>query len=162
MRVRSDGVETRKRVLTAACAVFVEKGFRDATIAEICDRAGTNTASVNYHFRDKESLYVEVWRHTAQRAHALYPCDGNVPEDAPAEDRLRELSGAVSTPSKPASPEAQPPVTKPVAQPAADESSYQRLTERLLALAGYNDDPEFFKRSMREFVMRSRQDDSPE
>lgn len=45
---------------------------------------------------------------------------------------------------------------------AVDESPYRRLTERLLTLAGYNDDPEFFKRSMRDFLMRGRQDDSPE
>ncbi|NQU10292.1 CerR family C-terminal domain-containing protein [bacterium] len=95
MRQRSDGVETRKRILESACAVFVEKGFHDATIAEICRGAQTNTASVNYHFRDKESLYVEVWKHCARQAADLYPVDGGVPPGASAADRLRGHIGAL-------------------------------------------------------------------
>jgi len=89
MRQRKDGIETRRRILEAATEVFAEKGFRDATVAEICERAQTNTASVNYHFRDKESLYVEVWKHAAEQAAQLYPFDGGVPPDAPASARLR-------------------------------------------------------------------------
>jgi AcrR family transcriptional regulator len=89
MRHRSDGIETRKRILEAACEVFADKGFRDATVADICRRARTNTASVNYHFRDKQSLYVEAWTQAARRALELYPIDGGVPADAAAEQRLR-------------------------------------------------------------------------
>jgi TetR/AcrR family transcriptional regulator, regulator of cefoperazone and chloramphenicol sensitivity len=59
---RKGGVATRKRLLAAAGRVFAEKGYRDATIAEICRLAGTNIASVNYHFSDKESLYREASR----------------------------------------------------------------------------------------------------
>ncbi len=61
---RKDGVETRKRLLDAACGVFAAKGFEDASIAEICEDAGANVAAVNYHFGSKDALYVEVWRHT--------------------------------------------------------------------------------------------------
>lgn len=79
---------TRTRVLKSACAVFAEKGYRDATVAEICERAGANVASVNYHFRDKESLYAEVWRDAHRRAFEAYPPDGGLSDDAPAEQRL--------------------------------------------------------------------------
>ncbi len=89
MRQRIDGIETRKRILEAASRVFADKGFREATVAEICERAQANIASVNYHFRDKESLYVEVWKHAAALANELYPIDGGVPADAPAEQRFR-------------------------------------------------------------------------
>ena len=89
MRLRKDGVETRARILEAACEVFSEKGFRDATHAEICERAGVNSAAINYHFRDKENLYVEAWRLAFQRSQEAHPADGGVPAGAPAEERLR-------------------------------------------------------------------------
>ena len=52
--------DTRRMLLAAATSVFAERGFREATIREICQRAGANIAAVNYHFRDKEGLYEEV------------------------------------------------------------------------------------------------------
>jgi len=80
---------TRGRVLESACEVFAEKGYRDATIAEICERAKANIASVNYHFGDKQSLYAEAWRHSFHASLAVHPPDGGVPDDAPAQQRLR-------------------------------------------------------------------------
>jgi hypothetical protein len=59
---RKGGVATRKKLLAAAGRVFAEKGYHDATIAEICRLAGTNIAAVNYHFSDKETLYLEALR----------------------------------------------------------------------------------------------------
>ena len=52
--------ETRARIINAAGPIFAEKGFKDATVREICDAAEVGLASVNYHFRDKQQLYVEV------------------------------------------------------------------------------------------------------
>lgn len=91
MRSRTDGVETRKRILHAACEVFAERGYRDATVAGICRRARANCAAINYHFTDKESLYIEVWRQTSEEAMQLYPIDGGVPSGAPVRERLRGL-----------------------------------------------------------------------
>lgn len=62
MAKREDGKETRLRVLNAACEIFAQKGYRDARVADICDRAGANVASVNYYFGGKASLYQEAWR----------------------------------------------------------------------------------------------------
>ncbi|HVX12491.1 MAG TPA: CerR family C-terminal domain-containing protein [Pirellulales bacterium] len=58
--------ETKERLLEAAGMVFSERGFRAATVREICQRAGANLAAVNYYFGDKERLYVE----SVKRAHA--------------------------------------------------------------------------------------------
>jgi AcrR family transcriptional regulator len=81
--------QTRIRLLEAASKVFSEKGFREATIAEICKQANANIAAVNYHFRDKETLYVEAWRLAFQQSLEAHPFDGGVPATAPARERLR-------------------------------------------------------------------------
>ncbi|MEA3365331.1 MAG: TetR family transcriptional regulator, partial [Candidatus Hydrogenedentes bacterium] len=73
MRVRKDGEETRGKILLAALRVFGEKGYRDATHAEICHRAGVNTAAINYHFGSKEGLYQAAYEYAATLADSLYP-----------------------------------------------------------------------------------------
>jgi AcrR family transcriptional regulator len=80
---------TRKKLLASASDVFVEKGFRDATVAEICSRAAANISAVNYYFGSKEALYQESWRHSFAESIQLHPQDGGVSETASAEDRLR-------------------------------------------------------------------------
>lgn len=85
---RQDTARTRKSLLNAASEVFAEKGYRDATIAEICERAGTNIAAVNYHFGNKETLYRETWRQSFRDSIRVYPPDGGVPPGAPPEKRL--------------------------------------------------------------------------
>ena len=89
------GMDTRQRVLDAACRVFVTRGYRDATIAQICEKARTNIAAVNYHFGGKRKLYVEVWHHLFHESIKAYPPDGGVPASAPPEERLRGRIGAV-------------------------------------------------------------------
>lgn len=86
-RKRSGG--TRGKLLAAAGDVFIEKGFRDATVAEICSRAEANISAVNYHFGSKEALYQEAWRHSFTESLKAYPMDGGVSETATAEERLR-------------------------------------------------------------------------
>lgn len=86
---RIDGQETRRNLLTAACEIFAKKGFRDATIAEICRRAKANVAAANYHFGGKEALYVESWRFAFEKSLKAYPPDGGVAADAPVEAQLR-------------------------------------------------------------------------
>jgi len=80
---------TRQRVLESACQLFAERGYREATVQEICEKAGANVAAVNYYFRDKESLYVEALRHASALALEAFPLHGALPPGAPAEDRLR-------------------------------------------------------------------------
>ena len=58
-RVQADQ-STRLQLLEAAGQVFAEKGFDRATGKEICERAGANTAAVNYYFGGMAGLYAAV------------------------------------------------------------------------------------------------------
>jgi TetR/AcrR family transcriptional regulator, regulator of cefoperazone and chloramphenicol sensitivity len=65
-RIAGAADSTRMRLLKAAAAVFAEHGYQDATVRQICARAGANIALVNYHFGDKLELYTEVLRFALQ------------------------------------------------------------------------------------------------
>ncbi len=58
--------ETRLRLLDAAGPIFAERGYRAATVREICQEAGTNLAAISYHFQDKENFYVAAVKHAAE------------------------------------------------------------------------------------------------
>jgi len=52
---------TKKRLFNAGVKVFAEKGYRDATVREICKKAGAaNINAVNYYFGSKENLYRDI------------------------------------------------------------------------------------------------------
>jgi AcrR family transcriptional regulator len=80
--------DVRRRAIEAAGPIFAEKGFRDATVRDICQAAGINLASVNYYFGDKERLYVAVVRHAHQRYETERPLPDGF-EEQPAPQRLR-------------------------------------------------------------------------
>ncbi len=80
---------TRQSLLEAAADVFANVGFQNATIRDICQKAGANVAAVNYHFGDKSALYAEVLRVQGQLARQLFPIERELHPDAPAEERLK-------------------------------------------------------------------------
>ena len=63
--------KTRAHILRAAAEIFAEKGFRAATVRQICAKADANIAAINYHFNSKEDLYYETFKYVFQDANAL-------------------------------------------------------------------------------------------
>jgi AcrR family transcriptional regulator len=59
-KIEENRQSTRQHLLEAAGQIFAEKGFERTTAKEICERAGTNTAAVNYYFGGIEALYGAV------------------------------------------------------------------------------------------------------
>ena len=80
---------TRDRLLKAGREVFAERGVKEATVREICARAGANVAAVNYYFGGKEKLFIAVLADYLHSAQERYPTNMGLAPDAPAFDRLR-------------------------------------------------------------------------
>ena len=80
---------TREALLEAAAAIFARRGFASATVREICQQAGANVAAINYHFRDKASLYRAVLTHALHCARQKYPPHLGTTRQSPPAERLR-------------------------------------------------------------------------
>ena len=91
----SENPSTKQRLIEAAGALFSERGYRATTVAEICEAADANIASVNYHFGDKESLYDAVWHHAFELTSRAHPIDGSLPEDPELSDFVFSYANAL-------------------------------------------------------------------
>lgn len=56
-KTRSDGAQSRERLLLTAMRLFAERGFANTSTREIALAAGANIASISYYFGDKAGLY---------------------------------------------------------------------------------------------------------
>ena len=87
-------MDSRDTILQAAGEVFAEKPFHQATVRDICRKAGANISAINYHFGDKNRLYVEAVSNARQLLEQRVP----LPEwddSTPADDRLRMFISTV-------------------------------------------------------------------
>ncbi len=80
--------QSRDRLLMAAVEIFAERGFRDATVRDICAKAEVNQASVNYYFGGKEKLYAESLSFAFAQADQCYPLGEALNSSLPAAQRL--------------------------------------------------------------------------
>lgn len=74
---------TKARLLEAAGEEFAAKGYESARVRSICERAGANLAAVNYHFGDKEQLYVQAVVEAYRFQTRAFP--DAIPDGTPAE-----------------------------------------------------------------------------
>src|SRR5512135_2360367 len=54
--------QTRARLLDAAAAAFLERGYDGLTLGEVTERADLGTGTLYLHFADKRALYEAVGR----------------------------------------------------------------------------------------------------
>jgi AcrR family transcriptional regulator len=52
----------RAELLDAARAVFAKRGFTDANVTEVVERAGSSVGSLYHHFGSKTDLFLALWR----------------------------------------------------------------------------------------------------
>ncbi len=64
-RTRSDGAQSRERLLLAAMRLFAEQGFARTSTREIALAAGVNIAAISYYFGDKAGLYRAAFKEPA-------------------------------------------------------------------------------------------------
>jgi len=58
---RSDGEQSRERLIHAALPLFAHQGFAKTSTRSIAEAAGTNLAAIKYYFGDKAGLYRAVF-----------------------------------------------------------------------------------------------------
>ena len=71
----SASADTRELILNAAGRIFAQNGFHATTVRQITREAGANLAAVNYHFRDKQELYLNVLKRAHHSAAATSVAD---------------------------------------------------------------------------------------
>jgi AcrR family transcriptional regulator len=54
--------QTQRALLGAAREVFAERGFADASISDVVERAGSSVGSLYHHFGGKSELFLALWQ----------------------------------------------------------------------------------------------------
>jgi hypothetical protein len=78
-------------IIKAAGEIFIENGYRAATVRQICSLAGVNVAAINYYFGDKKNLYLEVLRYYKEIAFKKYPLDWEIKKTHSPRQKLKSF-----------------------------------------------------------------------
>ena len=89
MSKTTDDNHTKEKLLLHAADVFLEYGYENTTVRMIAQKAGVNAALINYHYGDKETLYLEVVRYWAKDAFQNFPLRFLDDPDADPAEKIR-------------------------------------------------------------------------
>lgn len=92
---RADGQSTRQSIIEAAGQLFAERGYAETTSKEICARARTNIAAVNYHFGGRDGLYLHLLREVHQHMMGREALARLAQADLPPEEKLSRFLAAL-------------------------------------------------------------------
>jgi len=81
--------DTSKKILKAARALFVEKGFSGTSMGQIALKAGVNHSLLFHHFKNKQNLWQEVKQAIFEEGKSIY--SHLPPLDQSLEPFLKEL-----------------------------------------------------------------------
>ena len=80
-----------QNILKAAVALFAERGYDGTSIRAIVSKARVNQAAINYHFKGKEGLYLEVLKVAFEGYLRFDNFDPERLKDMPREEALRSF-----------------------------------------------------------------------
>jgi AcrR family transcriptional regulator len=86
---RTNGEETRAKILDAAEQIFAERGYASTSTREIGRLAGMDKYAIYYHFKNKESLYRAVIERSFSKMTAFI--DGIFPQDVVSLEELERV-----------------------------------------------------------------------
>ena len=69
-RTQAQLAQTRQSIIDAATALFAERGFAHAQVAQIAERAGVGISAFYGQFRDKEELFLLIAQDAFEEVHA--------------------------------------------------------------------------------------------
>ena len=98
-RASKTPADTRQQLLKAGAFVFGVRGFREATVREICRRADSNLAAVTYHFGGKDGLYAEVLTEEHRAFQIPVPRDSGLRPEQRLERFVRDFLERILTES---------------------------------------------------------------
>jgi AcrR family transcriptional regulator len=75
--------QKEREILTAAAAVFAERGFRGTRIADVAARAGIGKGTIYEYFRSKEELFMSLFHWYTEQAFATMLDTANDSGDSP-------------------------------------------------------------------------------
>ncbi|MBL0057998.1 MAG: TetR/AcrR family transcriptional regulator [Elusimicrobia bacterium] len=92
-RTRSEPLEVRRRrVMEAAAAALVEKGYHDVKLEDIAKRAGLSKGALYLYFKDKEDIFAAVLSDVVDRIEGRLLA---VQQKGPALEALSEMASAL-------------------------------------------------------------------
>jgi AcrR family transcriptional regulator len=95
---RAEGRDGRAALLQAAMEVFAQRGYRDASVDEIAERAGYSKGAIYFHFSGKDDLFFALLEERIDQPmrEAIKLLESAPPEDDMAAEANRHFRALVS------------------------------------------------------------------
>lgn len=89
MKEKKKFAETQETILIAARQIFAKKGLAGARMQEIADSAGINKALLHYYYRNKETLFEQVFHEALQKI--FRPLGSFLSDDSELFQKIRNI-----------------------------------------------------------------------
>ncbi|MGI6068823.1 MAG: TetR/AcrR family transcriptional regulator [Blautia sp.] len=83
------GNQTKRQICTAAYSLFVQKGFKDVTMQDICQKTGLSRGGLYRHYSSTEQIFSEII--SALMASQRNEFQDKIRQQIPAQQILKEV-----------------------------------------------------------------------